>query len=117
MAGAVTDLQAGDHLGAKHGGQRIDSKATDALAESLPVVPAPLVDKIQKGKFADLCDLLQDNILLAKKSASEGGLGAKDAASGQRRKREFTKDEGGLLSWTQCLQFTLLLSVRRTRTD
>ena len=76
VAGAVIDLQVGDRLGAKHGGQSIDSKATEsfALAESLPVVPVPLVDKIQKGKFVDLCDLLQDNILLAKKSASEGGL-------------------------------------------
>ena len=75
-----------------------------ALAESLPIIPATLVDKIVKGQYVDLCDLLQDNILLAKR-APIGERNDTDPGSGHTRrhkKREFTRDEAGLLSWTQC---------------
>lgn len=51
----------------------------------------------------DLSDLLQDNILLAKKSASSGGTSQNESGLVQRyKKREFTKDEAGMLSWIQC---------------
>ena len=88
-------------------GSRSDSKKKAepfALAESLPIIPATLVDKIVKGQYIDLCDLLQDNILLAKKAPS-GDRSDGDSGSGHTRrhkKREFSKDEAGLLSWTQC---------------
>jgi hypothetical protein len=45
-----------------------------ALAESLPMIPANLVEKILKGQYVDMCDLLQDNILLSKKTTN-GGTG------------------------------------------
>ena len=77
-----------------------------ALAESLPMIPATLVDKILKGQYVDMCDLLQDNILLSKKATNggAGGGGGSEPSVGhtRRRKREFTKDEAGLLSWIQC---------------
>ena len=31
------------------------------------MIPATLVDKILKGQYVDMCDLLQDNILLSKR--------------------------------------------------
>ena len=74
-----------------------------ALAGSLPMIPAHLVEKILKGQYIDLSDLLQDNILLAKKSNS--GSGTVQTESGlvwRYKKREFTKDEAGMLSWIQC---------------
>ena len=50
-----------------------------------------------------LSDLLQDNILLVKKSASSGGTSQTESGLVQRyKKREFTKDEAGMLSWIQC---------------
>ena len=65
-----------------------------ALAESLPMIPTHLVEKIMKGHYVDLSDLLQDNILLAKKSASSSGTSQTEPGFVQRcKKREFTKDE------------------------
>ena len=68
------------------------------------MIPGHLVEKIVKGQYnIDLSDLLQDNILLAKKSASGSGNHQIESGLIQRcKKREFTKDEAGLLSWTQC---------------
>ena len=52
-----------------------------------------------KGQYVEMSDLLQDNILLCKRAVS----GTIDSGHGQRyKKREFTKDESGLLSWIQC---------------
>ena len=75
-----------------------------ALAESLPMIPSNIVEKILKGQYVDLCHLLQDNILLTKKITSGGTSGSNPGPghTQQYRKREFTKDEAGLLSWTQC---------------
>ena len=94
--------------GPSEGGKKGNKPPTEpfALAESLPMIPATLVDKILKGQYVDMCDLLQDNILLSKKSTNggAGGGGGSEPSVGhtQRRKREFTKDEAGLLSWIQC---------------
>ena len=94
--------------GPSEGGKKGNKPPTEpfALAESLPMIPATLVDKILKGQYVDMCDLLQDNILLSKKSTNggAGGGGGSEPSVGhtQRRKREFTKDESGLLSWIQC---------------
>ena len=74
-----------------------------ALAGSLPMILAHLVEKILKGQYVDLSDLIQDNILLAKKSASSSGTSQTESGLIQRyKKREFTKDEAGMLSWIQC---------------
>ena len=78
-----------------------------ALAGSLPMIPENLVEKILKGQYVDLSDLLQDNILLAKKST---GTSATESGLTQRyKKREFTKDEAGMLSWMQC--FTVYTAI------
>ena len=44
-----------------------------ALAAGLLMIPSNLVEKIIKGQFMDLCDLLQDNILLSKKFMNKSG--------------------------------------------
>ena len=56
------------HGGPSESGKKGNKPATEpfALAESLPMIPATLVDKILKGQYVDMCDLLQDNILLSK---------------------------------------------------
>ena len=62
------------------------------------------VDKILKGQYVDLCDLLQDNTLLSKKTAG-GECKGSESSSGHShrfRKQEFTRDKAGLLSWMQC---------------
>ena len=72
-------------------------------AGSLPMIPAHLVEKIFKGQYVDLSDLLQDNILLAKKSASSISTSHTESGLIQRyKKREFTKDEAGMLIWIRC---------------
>ena len=73
-----------------------------ALAESLPVIPASLVEKISKGQYIELSELLQDNILLSKRNVMGSGTTAESGHTHRYKKREFTKDEAGLLSWTQC---------------
>ena len=45
-----------------------------ALAESLPMIPTHLVEKIMKGHYVDLSDLLQDNILLAKNPLADSTI-------------------------------------------
>lgn len=73
-----------------------------SLAESLPIIPASLVEKIAKGQYVDLSDLLQDNILLSRRNGSGSGTPAEPGHSQRAKKRQFTKDEAGLLSWVQC---------------
>ena len=81
-----------------------------ALAGSLPMIPENLVEKILKGQYVDLSDLLQDNILLAKKSTGTSGSSATESGLTQRyKKREFTKDEARMLSWIQC--FTVYTAI------
>ena len=63
-----------------------------------------IVDRILKGQYVDLCDLLQDNLLLSKKTAGGGCKGSESSSAHSHRfkKWEFTRDEAGLLSWVQC---------------
>ena len=73
-----------------------------ALAGSLPMIPENLVEKILKGQYVDLSDLLQ-----AKKSTGTSGSSATESGLTQRyKRREFTKDE---TSWIQC--FTVYTAI------
>jgi len=51
------------------------------LGEGLPLVPAKLVNKIQKGEFVDMAELLKDNI--------------------EAKRHRVANDQEGL-SWLQC---------------
>ena len=78
------------------------------IGEGLPVVPAKLVDRILRGDFLELSELLNDNIQLAKRNTHSDPEGVqqlilgRQQSSGKQRRREFTPDSAGLLSWVQC---------------
>ena len=75
------------------------------------MIPSNLVEKIIKGQYIDLCNLLQDNILLSKKSGSGNGSTFEVGYTQHYKKREFTKDDVGLLSWIQCFVVYTTISV------
>jgi len=45
------------------------------LGEGLPLVPAKLVNKIQKGEFVDMAELLKDNIEAKRHRVAHGQEG------------------------------------------
>ena len=65
------------------------------LGEGFPIIPGKLVQKIQKGEFVDMSEMLQDNIQLEKKAPGS-------ETSKQHKKRELSEDSNGLLSWVEC---------------
>ena len=74
------------------------------LNEALPVVPAKLVKKILKGEFIDMCELLKDNIEVARRrSLNESKLSSDPLLKASMR------EVPDLLSWLQC--FSLFAGV------
>jgi len=63
------------------------------LSEALPVVPGKLVQRIQRGEFVDMADLLKDNV-----EAERRRLAAGDGKAGRLGRREVPDIE----SWLQC---------------
>lgn len=73
------------------------------LGEGLPVVPAKLVARIQKGEYVDMAELLRDNIEVGRRRLAQGGAGGIAAAVctwiGGRAGRREVPD---VASWAQC---------------
>ena len=63
------------------------------LGEGLPPVPAKLVEKIRRGEFVDMAELLRDNIEAERRRGS-----ASDIKSLAQKRREVPD----ILSWVQC---------------
>jgi hypothetical protein len=97
----------GDKAGASQTGEGKDDKATtlasgntDApasftLGEGLPPVPGKLVQKIQRGDYVDMAELLRDNMELERRKASREST----LALGIQPSRREVPD---LISWVQC---------------
>ena len=70
------------------------------LSESLPPIPAKLVEQIWKGEFVDMSELLRDNLEAQRRGAVQEAAGATSSSGGSRRRREVPD----LLSWVQCFR-------------
>ena len=57
------------------------------LGEGLPVVPAKLANKIQKGEFVDMAELLKDNIEAERHRVAHGQEGSSSSHTPSRTSR------------------------------
>ena len=84
-------------------GHKTAPHAPFTLGEGLPVVPAKIVTKIQKGEYVDMAELLKDNIEVGRRRVEQGGAGGIAAAVcswiGGRAGRREVPD---VTSWAQC---------------
>ena len=64
------------------------------ISEALPVIPAKLVKKVERGEFVDMADFLKDNIE-AERRRLTGGMNESPLARSSRR------EVPDLLSWLQ----------------
>ena len=63
------------------------------LSEALPVVPAKLVRKVEKGEFVDMADFLKDNIEAERRRMPTGDAGMSGLPQASRR------EVPDILSW------------------
>ena len=71
------------------------------LGKGLPAVPAKLANKIQKGEFVDMAELLKDNIEAERRRVAHGQEGSSSSHTPSRSSR---RDVPDLLSWLQCFR-------------
>ena len=69
------------------------------LGEGLPLVPAKLANKIQKGEFVDMAELLKNNTEANRRRVAHGQGGSSSSHTSSRASRREVPD---LLSWLQC---------------
>ena len=69
------------------------------LGEGLPAIPAKLANKIQRGEFVDMAELLKDNIEAERRRVAHGQEGSSSSHTPSRTSRKEVPD---LLSWLQC---------------
>ena len=96
-----------DPAGAKAGGgppgekTEVDGTPTPVpftLSEGLPPVPAKLVQKIQRGDFVDMAELLRDNMELERRQPATEGQRNAIWPAGKANRREVPD----ILSWITC---------------
>ncbi len=63
------------------------------LSEALPVIPAKLVRKVEKGEFVDMADFLKDNMELERRRLTAGESNSAGTATANRR------EVPDILSW------------------
>ena len=66
------------------------------LGEGLPPLPARLVNRVWRGEFVDMADLLQDNL------EAERRRGRDDGEPSGRASRPTRREVPDMLSWAQC---------------
>ena len=70
------------------------------LGEGLPPVPAKLVNKIRRGEYVDMADLLRDNMELERRRDTREASSNAFGLNQQPNRREVPH----LLSWVQCFR-------------
>ena len=73
------------------------------LGEGLPAVLAKLANKIQKGEFVDMAELLKDSIEAERCRVAQGQEGSSSSHTSSRASWREVPD---LLSWLQCFRCT-----------
>ena len=68
------------------------------VGEGLPVIPSKLVQKIQKGEFIDMAELLKDNIEADRRRTTSAGSMVASILASTRPRREVPD----LMGWVQC---------------
>ena len=72
-----------------------------SLGHGFPLIPAKVVNKIQKWEFINMSELLPDNLELARRSAESRGTSS-CATLKAPKKRELSEDWKGLIAWSVC---------------
>ena len=95
MAGGKGNSIPGEESTKEETPKGTDSSAPFVVGEGLPVIPAKLVAKIQRGDYVDMAELLKDNVEVDRRRSSsmEASVGA-----GKPSRREVPD----LMSWLQC---------------
>ena len=75
-----------------------DTPAPFMLGEGLPPVPGKLVQKIQRGDYVDMAELLRDNMEVERRRASREVTSTNLGLGAQPSRREVPD----LISWVQC---------------
>ena len=73
-----------------------------SLGHGFPIIPAKMVNKLQKWEFVNMSELLPDNLELARRSA-DSRVATSCATVKSPKKRELSEDWRGLIAWSVCL--------------
>jgi hypothetical protein len=71
-----------------------------SLGHGFPLIPAKVVNRIQKWEFINMSELLPDNLELARCSLESRV--ATSCATKSPKKRELSEDWKGLIAWSVC---------------
>ena len=72
-----------------------------SLGHGFPLIPAKMVNRIQKWEFVNMSELLPDNLELARRSVESRGA-TSCATVKSLKKRELSEDWKGLIAWSVC---------------
>ena len=83
-----------------------------SLGHGFPLIPAKVVNKIQKWEFINMSEFLPDNLELARLSAESRGTSS-CATLKSPKKRELSEDSKGLIAWSICFNTFVAIIAKR----